>query len=193
MKRRHFLKSTSSSGIVLPGLINGYAMKAFGADSAFVQALMLPQTITDHVLVLVQLTGGNDGLNMVIPLEYYSEYNNARPNIAIPQNKTLTLPGTNKVALHPAMTGLQEMFKNGKASVVQSVGYPSPSFSHFRATDIWMSASDSDKVVDSGWAGRYLNYEYPNFPNGYPNVTMKDPLAIQIGSVTSLTLQGPSV
>jgi uncharacterized protein (DUF1501 family) len=77
--------------------------------------------------------------------------------------------------------------------VVQAVGYPTPSYSHFRATDIWMSGSDADKVVDSGWAGRYLNYEYPNFPNGYPNATMTDPLAIQIGSATSLTLQGPAV
>lgn len=193
MKRRHFLKSTIPSGVVLPGLINGYAVKAFAADSAFVQALMLPVTVTDHVLVLVQLTGGNDGLNMVIPIEYYSEYINARINIAIPQNKILAIPGTNKVGLHPAMAGLQEIFKNGRAAIVQSVGYPSPSFSHFRATDIWMSASDSDKSVNSGWAGRYLNYEYPNFPNGYPNTTMKDPLAIQIGSVTSLTLQGPSI
>jgi uncharacterized protein (DUF1501 family) len=193
MKRRHFLKSTISSGVVLPGLISGYAVKAFAADSAFVQALMLPVTDTDHVLVLVQLTGGNDGLNMVIPIEYYGEYTNARTNIAIPQNKTLAIPGTNKVALHPAMTGLQQMFKDGKAAVVQSVGYPTPSFSHFRATDIWMSASDSNQVVNSGWGGRYLNYEYPNFPNGYPNSTMNDPLAIQIGSVTSLTLQGPAV
>ena len=56
-----------------------------------------------------------------------------------------------------------------------------------------MSASDSTQVVNSGWAGRYLNYEYPNFPTGYPNAAMTDPLAIQIGSVTSLALQGPAV
>jgi uncharacterized protein (DUF1501 family) len=193
MKRRQFLKNSIPAGVVLPGLIGGFSVKAFAADSAFVQALMLPTTVTDHVLVLVQLTGGNDGINMVIPVEYYSEYNNARSNIAVPLNKTLAIPGSNKVALHPAMTGLHQMFNDGKASVVQSVGYPSPSFSHFRATDIWMSASDSTQVVNSGWAGRYLNYEYPNFPNGYPNATMRDPLAIQIGSVTSLTLQGPAV
>ncbi|MBA2761564.1 MAG: DUF1501 domain-containing protein, partial [Segetibacter sp.] len=193
MKRRKFLQNSIPAGVILPGLINGYSIKAFAEDSPFIQALMLPATLTDHVLVLVQLTGGNDGLNMVIPIEYYGAYNNARPNIAIPQSKTLAVPGSDKVALHPAMTGLQEMFKQGKATVVQSVGYPSPSFSHFRATDIWMSASESTQVVNSGWAGRYLNYEYPNFPNGYPNSTMKDPLAIQIGSVTSLTLQGPQV
>jgi uncharacterized protein (DUF1501 family) len=145
------------------------------------------------VLVLIQLNGGNDGINTVIPLEYYSNYVNARTNIAIQESKVLNFEGTNKIGLHPSMTGMQELFKQGKAAVVQSVGYPAPSFSHFRATDIWMSASDSTQVVNSGWTGRYLNNEYPNFPNGYPNTSMPDPLAIQIGSVTSLALQGPSV
>jgi len=91
------------------------------------------------------------------------------------------------------MTGLQSLFSDGKAKLIQAVGYPSPSFSHFRATDIWMSASNSTQEVYSGWAGRYLNYEYPNFPTGYPNATSPDPLAIQIGSTTTLTTQGPSV
>jgi uncharacterized protein (DUF1501 family) len=91
------------------------------------------------------------------------------------------------------MTGLQSLFSDGKAKVIQAVGYPQPNFSHFRATDIWMSGSNSDQDVYSGWAGRYLNYEYPNFPVGYPNTAMTDPLAIQIGSTTSLTLQGPTL
>ncbi|MDB5231170.1 MAG: hypothetical protein JWN76_1975 [Chitinophagaceae bacterium] len=193
MKRRQFVKDTLASGVVLPGILGGFSVRAFSEDAAFVKALMAPSTDNDHVLVLIQLTGGNDGLNTVIPLEVYSNYVNARTNIAIPENKVLTLAGTKKLGLHPAMTGLQSLFNEGKATIVESVGYPSPSFSHFRATDIWMSASDSSQVVDSGWAGRYLNYEYPNFPNGYPNSTMTDPLAIQIGSITSLTLQGPAV
>ena len=91
------------------------------------------------------------------------------------------------------MTGLQSLYNEGKLNIIQSVGYPQPSFSHFRATDIWMSARDSNNVVNSGWAGRYLDYQYPNFPTGYPNANMKDPLAIQIGSATSLTMQGPAV
>ena len=193
MKRRHFLKTTIPGGIILPGLFTGFSIKAFAEDSSMVQSLMLPAAVTDHVLVLIQLTGGNDGLNTVIPVELYGNYVNARGNIAIPENKVLKITGNDKVGLHPAMTGLRSLFDDGKVSVVQSVGYPSPSFSHFRATDIWMSASDSTQVVNTGWAGRYLNYEYPNFPNGYPNSSMTDPLAIQIGSVTSLTLQGPVV
>ncbi|WP_315820505.1 DUF1501 domain-containing protein [Paraflavitalea speifideaquila] len=156
------------------------------------QALMsAPPTDTDKVLVLVQLNGGNDGLNMVIPIEFYANYYNARKNIAIPQNKVLSLNGTTKTALHPGMPGMQILFNEGKLSIVQSVGIPAPSFSHFRATDIWMSASDPEEVLSSGWAGRYLGTQYPNYPNGYPNTQVPDPLAIQIGAIPSLALQGP--
>jgi uncharacterized protein (DUF1501 family) len=88
---------------------------------------------------------------------------------------------------------MQALFNEGKLSIIQAAGYPSPNFSHFRATDIWMSASDSNVALNSGWAGRYLNSEYANFPIGYPNSSVPDPLAIQIGSVTSLTFQGPDV
>ncbi len=193
MKRRQFLKNTVPAGVLLQGLFSGYSLKAFAEESPLIQQLMLPTTVTDHVLVLIQLTGGNDGINTVIPLEYYSNYYNSRSNIAIPENKVLKIPGNDKVGLHPAMTGLHELFKQGKAAMVQSVGYPTPSFSHFRATDIWMSASDSNTIVNNGWAGRYLSYEFPNYPNGYPSTSMPDPLAIQIGSVTSLTLHGTSV
>ncbi|MES2004562.1 MAG: DUF1501 domain-containing protein [Bacteroidota bacterium] len=191
MKRRDFLRKSVPAGVMLPSLVSGFSFRAFSADSAIMQSLLLPVTETDHVFVIIQLNGGNDGLNMVVPIENFSNYANARPNIYIPEKQTLALNG--KVALHPSMIGLKSMYDEGQLRVVQSVGYPQPSYSHFRATDIWMSASDSNQTVNSGWAGRYLNYEYPNFPNGYPNATMQDPLAIQIGSATSLTLQGPAV
>lgn len=191
MKRRQFLRNAIPTGVMLPSLFGGFSFKAFSADSGIMQSLALPVTETDHVFVIVQLNGGNDGLNMVIPVENFSSYVAARSNIYIPENKVLALNG--KAGLHPAMTGLHSLYNDGKLNVVHSVGYPQPSFSHFRATDIWMSASDSSSVVNSGWAGRYLNYEYPNFPSGYPNSSAPDPLAIQIGSVTSLTVQGPAV
>lgn len=191
MKRRDFLRNSIPAGVILPSLVGGFSFKAFSADTAIMQSLLAPVTETDHVFVIIQLNGGNDGLNMVVPIENFSNYVNARSNIYIPEDKVIKLNG--KVGLHPAMTGLESLYKNGQLKVVQSVGYPQPSFSHFRATDIWMSGSDSNAVVNSGWAGRYLNYEYPNFPNGYPNSSMPDPLAIQIGSATSLTLQGPAV
>jgi uncharacterized protein (DUF1501 family) len=189
MKRRDFLR-TSVPAVVLPTVINGFSVKAFGAESPLAQ-LLNGSTPNDHVLVIVQLSGGNDGLNTVIPIENYSNYFNARSNIAIPENKILQL--TPKTGLNPAMTGMKVLFDEGKLSVVQAAGYPTPNFSHFRATDIWMSASDSNQVIVNGWGGRFLNYEYPNFPVGYPNNTMPDPLGIQIGSTTSLTFQGPAV
>jgi uncharacterized protein (DUF1501 family) len=73
------------------------------------------------------------------------------------------------------------------------VGYPQPNFSHFRATDIWMSGSDSTQYLNTGWIGRFLDNNYPGFPDNYPNEVDTDPLAIQIGSITSLTCQGPIV
>jgi uncharacterized protein (DUF1501 family) len=191
MKRRDFIRKTVPAGVLLPSLVNGFSFRAFGANSPVIQSMLNPVTETDHVLVIIQLNGGNDGLNMVVPVENFSNYVNARSNIYIPENKLMPLNG--KVGLHPAMSGLHAMYDSGLVKVIQSVGYPQPNFSHFRATDIWMSASDSDQVVNSGWAGRYLTYEYPNFPAGFPNSTMADPLAIQIGSSTSLTLQGPVI
>ena len=191
MKRRDFLK-TAVPGAIMPAVLNGFSLKAFSEDSPLHQ-LLGTSTETDHVLVIVQLAGGNDGLNMVLPRDNYSAYYNARTNIAIPESKILSLNKFDHTGLHPSMTGMQTLFNEGRLGIVQAVGYPQPNFSHFRATDIWMSASGSSTSVNSGWAGRYLNYEYPNFPNGYPTSDMPDPLGIQIGSVTSLTLQGPEV
>jgi uncharacterized protein (DUF1501 family) len=76
-------------------------------------------------------------------------------------------------------------------AIVNSVGYPNPNFSHFRATDIWNTGADSTQVLTSGWAGRYLGVTNPNYPLGYPNTQYPDPLAIQIGSTLTSALQGP--
>lgn len=192
MKRRDFFKNSLPAAVTLPALINGFSVKAYTGNSPLLHALLGATTDTDKVLVLIQLNGGNDGLNTVIPIEFYSQYFNARKNIAVKQNKILAINGTAKTGLHPSMTGIQTLYNEGKVALVQAVGYPSPNFSHFRATDIWMTASDADQIVPTGWIGRYLNVEYPNYPNGYPNTQMPDPLAIQIGSITSLTFQGPA-
>lgn len=191
MKRREFLEK--SVAVTIPALIGGYSVKAFTTESPLVQALIENGTSTNHVLVIIQLSGGNDGLNMVVPIDTYNLYNAARNNIAIPENRILRLNGYANTGLHPSMTGMQRLYNENKLKIVQAVGYPQPNFSHFRATDIWMSASNSNQEVYTGWAGRYLNYEYPNFPTGFPNTNMPDPIAIQIGSTATLTTQGPSV
>lgn len=192
MKRRDFIGKAITTAVI-PTLVSGFSLKGFAANSLLHRVLASAPPMNDHVLVMVRLTGGNDGLNTVIPIDVYANYFNARTNIAIPENRILALNGISTMGLHPSMTGMQTMYNEGNLGIVQSVSYPNPNFSHFRATDIWMSGSNSDEVVTSGVAGRYLDYEFPGFPNGYPNSGMADPLAIQIGSVTSLALQGASV
>lgn len=191
MKRRDFI-SKSTTAAAIPIVLNGMNMNAYGENS-MLQELYTSLVSNDHVLVIIQMAGGNDGLNTVIPIDQYSKYYNARTNIAIKDTKVLTLNGNPGTGLNPAMTGMRDMYNNGNLCIVHSVGYPTPNFSHFRATDIWLTASNSTEVLSNGWLGRFLNGEYPGFPSGYPNATMKDPLGIQFGSGTSLALLGPAV
>lgn len=195
MNRKNFLRNTIPAAVTLPGLVNGFSFTAYGATgSALANLLEESGADTDHVFVLIQLSGGNDGLNMVIPLDVYANYYNARTNVAIPQSKVLRLDGTDRSGLHPAMTALQTMYNEGKVSVVQSVGYENPNFSHFRSTDIWNTGDTTEKRserVRTGWMGRYLENEYPGYPDAYPGSDMPDPLAIQISNTPTLTVQGP--
>jgi len=191
MKRRDFLKYTAPAAI-LPSFINGFSVKAFGA-SPLLAMLQGAAEENDHVLVMIQLNGGNDGLNMVIPRDQYSKYQNARTNIAIPEGRVLALAGQTKTGLHPAMTGIRDLYNDGHVGIIHSVGYPSPNFSHFRATDIWLTGSDANQVLPTGWGGRFLETQYPGYPQGYPNAEMPDPLAIQIGSIVSPAFQGTDV
>jgi uncharacterized protein (DUF1501 family) len=174
---------------MLPSFFGGISLKAL-AGSPLLHAES-GRSEEDRVLVIIQLAGGNDGLNTLIPVDQYAAYSAARSNIAIPLEKTLRLNGFDNTALNPAMTDMQQLFNEGKLGIIQSVGYPKPNFSHFRATDIWMTAADSDKVLNTGWAGRYLDDIYKGFPENYPNAAMPDPLAIQVGSVVSTIFQGP--
>lgn len=189
MKRRNFLKNIAA-GVAIPSLVNGLGVRAY-ASSPFSSFLNGLTTDTDHVLVIIQLGGGNDGLATLVPLDQYDRLYNARANVLVPENDLLPLTNTTTLGMHPALSGLQNLYNDGQVRVVQNVGYPNPSLSHFRATDIWMSGSDADEYFPSGWAGRYLAYEYPNFPIDYPNPDMPHPLAVEIGYSMSLSLMGP--
>ncbi|MFZ1516129.1 MAG: DUF1501 domain-containing protein [Saprospiraceae bacterium] len=191
MKRRKFIKSAAAASVVVPSMINGIPLQAH-SNNAWLQSVLNPGLETDHVMVLIYLGGGNDGLNTVVPVDNYSKLDAARKNVLLPQNQLLKLNGFANTALHPAMTGMQTLFNEGKVNIVQSVGYPNPNFSHFRATDIWASASEANQYLDSGWLGRYLNEEFPGFPLDYPNVANPDPLAIQVGANLPLLFQGPN-
>jgi uncharacterized protein (DUF1501 family) len=185
MKRREFLKSVVPLASA-PWCLNAFPRIVKAQSAAAASGL----GALDRVLVIIQLLGGNDGLNMVIPLDQYSVYESIRKNIAITEDRVLRL--TNATGLHPTMTGAKALYDSGKLCVVQGVTYPNPNFSHFRATDIWLTASDYNQYFDTGWMGRYLYYEFPNFPDSFPNQEMPDPPALQIGSVVSLGFQGPT-
>ncbi len=108
----------------------------------------------EKILVVVELTGGNDGLNTVIP---YADdlYHKARPKLRYEKREILSL--NDQVGLHPSLRPLKQLYDQGHVAVVQGVGYPNPNRSHFEAMDIWQSA-DPDRKVADGWLGRSLNY-----------------------------------
>ena len=186
MRRRKFLKNTAS-GLVLPTIAGGIGFKTLEMTN-IAQALQMANE-SDKVIVMINLSGGNDGLNTVIPLDQMSSLSNARSNVLIQESHILKLDGTD-VGLHPAMTEMKEMYDEGKLSIVQNVGYPNPDFSHFRSTDIWMSGSSSDQIISSGWTGRYLEDAHPEYPGEYPNEDNPHPLAIEIGWNSSMLFQG---
>ncbi|GAB4494947.1 MAG: DUF1501 domain-containing protein [Saprospiraceae bacterium] len=192
MKRRNFLKYSGAAAAWASFQFKGFSINPV-AQLPFLQALATNCNNNDRVLVLIQLIGGNDGLNTFIPLDQYDKLANVRSNVLIPENSVLSLDGTVTNGLHPAMTHFRNMYNDGLVCVVQNVGYPNQDYSHFRSTDIWMSASDSDQLVETGWLGRYLQSQHPAFPDGYPNPDNPDPLAIQIGSVVPLALMGNTV
>lgn len=187
MKRRSFLQTIASASAISPLIINGFNVKAFEPTNLFTLAGAVD--CDERVLVLIQLNGGNDGLNTIIPLDQYSQYYAARTSIAVPEKTIIKLSDT--TGINPEMTGMKSLFDQGKLKVLHSVGYPTPNYSHFRSTDIWLSGSDTEEYFNTGVMGRYLDYRFPGYPSTYPNASMSDPLAIQIGSVLSTGFEGP--
>ncbi len=188
MDRRDFIRG--SAAFVLPLSLGGYTAKAMGL-SPMLETLGEIASATDRVLVLIQLAGGNDGLNTVIALDQYAEYNRVRANVTIPENRVIKL--TNATGLHPAMTGMKALYDAGRLSIIQGVTYPTPNQSHFRSTDIWMTASNANQYLTDGWAARYLTSQFPDYhPDRYPNASAPDPLAIQISATPSVLLRDDS-
>src|ERR1700748_3835511 len=150
MRRRDFLKAVAPVT-----MLGGFRIDAL-AKLPFMGALQGAND-NDHVLVLVQLVGGNDGLNTLIPISNYSDYFAARSNIAIPQGKILPLSMDKNNGLHPSMTGFQSLYDNDQLVILQSVGYPDADGSHFRSTDVWLEGADEDQYLTTGWVGRFLS------------------------------------
>jgi uncharacterized protein (DUF1501 family) len=174
--RRSFLRNFGLVGgaSMLLGKLPVSAMESAALSNA------LKSSNTDRILVLIRLKGGNDGLNTIIPLYDYDTYSNFRPTVRLRQNETIRL--TDEFAMHGELNDLEQLWKEDAMRVVNSVGYPDQNLSHFRSTDIWSSASDSDVLDSSGWLGRYLGDLYPDYLMNPPTT----PPAIQIGGFDSL-------
>ena len=184
MKRRSFLKR--SSLLTTPILIGGVPISAFNENK--LSALLSGDS--DRVLVLIQLNGGNDGINTIIPRDQYDGLTAVRSNIHIPENSVILL--TDTTGLHPVMTGMKSLYDNAELNIIQGVAYPDQNRSHFRSLDIWHTGSSADEFLSTGWIGRYLDSKFPNYPNAYPNSDCTDPFALTIGGVVSETCQGIS-
>src|SRR5919205_759171 len=171
IKRREFLQvgSLATASFLVPKFL-----KAFEGGNRV--------PLGNKVVVILQLSGGNDGLNTVIPVRndiYYS----SRPQLGIEKNKALGI--TDEVGLHPVLTGFKDLFDDGSLGILNNVGYPNPDRSHFRSMDIWQTGSGSNEYVPTGWIGRYLDAQC----SGCDKPTQ----ALEIDDVLSLALKGSHV
>jgi len=183
MKRRDFLKNTGALASA-PLLLNGIPAQSMS------HVMNMDNDISDRILVVIQLFGGNDGLNTFVPINQYDTYKNARPDIALSDSGTnkyidldTTLSSDVQVGLHPIMTGFKTMYDEGLINMIHGVSYPSQTRSHFHSTDLWISGDDgsSAELKGSGMGGRYLKSVFPNVI-GKPIDNMQDPPGIQLGS-----------
>jgi uncharacterized protein (DUF1501 family) len=153
------------------------------------QRTQAPTGKDGKILVVVQLAGGNDGLNMAVP---YADdaYHRARPDLGVKAEEALKL--NSYVGLHPNLTGLKGLYDNGQMCLVQGVGYPNPNRSHFRATDIWESGQPETEVETSGWLGRYFDNTCPGCdPHVGVAIGGQIPLAMQGERVMPLAFERP--
>jgi uncharacterized protein (DUF1501 family) len=148
MRRNHFLLG-AISGLTIAANADGFFAKALAAASL----PGLPAGGDDRVLIIVNMQGGNDGLNTVVPhgMQQYYRY---RPSIGVTPNEVLGLNA--QIGLNPNLKSLKSMYDAGNVAIVQGVGYPKPDHSHFRSTEIWQTAAP-DRYESTGWLGRYLD------------------------------------
>lgn len=193
MKRRNFLKKIGFAAGA-PIAFHGVPLQLLAGNNDLQR--LAQQSTNDRVLIIMQMHGGNDGLNTVIPISNYDEYYSRRANIAIPHkvgNRTLipldsTVASQEQVGLHPDMNDFKHMYDVGKAAVFQGVSYENNNGSHFRGRDIWFMGGGANDYYSSGWVGRYLGTEYAplSYPDDFPRDEMPDPLALEMGNDVSL-------
>ncbi len=142
------------------------------------------------ILVVVQMGGGNDGLNTIVPFTH-DDYYRARPRLAVPRQNVLTL--TDELGFHPGLAPLKALYDQGQLAVVQGVGYPNPNRSHFRSMEIWHTADPSGAGPRTGWLGRLFDSECPDCgpTAGLAMLGAEMPLAMQGGSGRAVVLESP--
>ena len=181
MTRREFIKkglTMVAVGWTAPSFITRTAL-AINNPWDVAQLTSRPGVPDDRVLVVVQLGGGNDGLNTVIPYAQDAYYR-ARPTLAVPRNEVLRL--NDDLGLHPSLAKVKDLHEKGAMAVIQGVGYPNPSRSHFRSMEIWQTADPEGRVVRYGWIGRYFDSKCPvcEQPTAGVNVGSSMPLAMHM-------------
>jgi uncharacterized protein (DUF1501 family) len=174
--RRSFLSTLGFGAIGSSMILGGMPVSTFARSKFFNR---LSRADNDRVLVLIQLSGGNDGLNTIIPVEndiYYQK----RPTIGIRKQNSILL--SDDIGMHPAMSNLQSFWGEGTMAVINNVGYSNTNRSHARATDIWTTGSGGNDVENTGWAGRFLVEDNPDFIVNPPEF----PLGLRIGGSATL-------
>ncbi len=174
--RRSFLSTLGFGAIGSSMMLGGMPVSTFARSKFFNR---LARADNDRVLVLIQLSGGNDGLNTIIPVEN-DIYHQKRSTISIPKQDAILL--NDEIGMHPAMNSLQPFWGEGNMAVINNVGYANTSRSHARATDIWTTGSGSNQTRNTGWAGRFLVEDNPDFIQNPPEF----PLGVRIGGSATL-------
>jgi uncharacterized protein (DUF1501 family) len=165
MDRRNFLKNTAlaSGALMIPAFLKPLEAMATGSITGYKN------------LVIIQLSGGNDGLNTIVPFGndiYYQKRN----TIAINKPDIITL--NEMQGLNPNLSALKEIYDQGWMSIINSVGYPNPDRSHFRSMDIWQTGSESNQFLTTGWIGRYLDSNCASCKNPYTAIEVDDTLSL---------------
>ena len=181
MKRRDFLRNTAlaSGALLVPTFLKP------------LEALAKSELTGYKNLVIIQLSGGNDGLNTIIP--YGNDiYYQKRNTIAVPQTDIIKL--NDMQGLNPSLSGLKEIYDQGLMSIINSVGYPNPDRSHFRSMDIWQTGSDANQFLTTGWIGRYLDSNCQSCKNPYTAIEVDDTLSLAMkgAKMKGIAVQDPN-
>jgi uncharacterized protein (DUF1501 family) len=176
MQRRRFLQSSALASTLL--LVPKFLHALDRPETGLTTMLRDAPSGKARRLIVVQLSGGNDGLNTVIP--YRNDlYFKARPSLALKEAEGI-FPLSNDLGLHPKMTGLKGLYDQGQLAVLNAVGYPNPDRSHFRSMDIWQTGSGSEQLLTTGWLGRYLDSSCAGCALPYQALEVDDTLSLAL-------------